>query len=116
MTLRPITEKDRLLIEQLFNLYRNDISAYCEGFEFLDANGWFDEGIADELLPFGDGVETFIICQGDRNLGLITVTDKSYALEGCDWRFQELYLIRPARGRGLAREAARQLLRERPGR
>ena len=34
MTLRPITENDRQLIENLFNLYRNDLSPYCGDFEF----------------------------------------------------------------------------------
>ncbi len=116
MTLRPITENDRQLIENLFNLYRNDLNQYCGDFEFLDAEGFFEKGIADELLPFGDGVETWILCDGEKNLGLITVTDARYALEGCAWRFQELYLIRSARGRGLAHGAVRQLLQSRPGR
>ena len=116
MTLRPATERDRSLIENLFNLYRNDLNQYCGGFEYLDAEGWFDRGIADELLPFGDGVETYLICEGERNLGLVTVTDASYALEGCQWCFQELYLIRPARGRGLARAACETLLKQKPGR
>ena len=116
MTLRPATEGDRNLIENLFNLYRNDLNQYCGDFEFLDEDGYFEKGIADELLPFGDGVETFILCEGNKNLGLITVTDERYALEGCKWRFQELYLIRPARGRGLAHEAVRRLLKQKPGR
>ena len=116
MTLRPVSEKDRQLIENLFNLYRNDLSAYCGDFESLDAEGWFERGIADELLPFGDGVETYIVCEGGKNLGLVTVTDASYALEGCAWRFQELYLVHAARGRGIARAACEELLRARPGR
>lgn len=116
MDLRRAEESDRLLIENLFNLYRNDISAYCDDFNCLDADGFFERGIADELLPFGDGVETYIIHEGACNLGLITVTDRAYALEGCAWRFQELYLIRPARSRGIAIEAARRLLEQKPGR
>ena len=116
MSLRRAGEADRALIENLFNLYRNDISAYCDDFRFVDKDGYFDPGIAGEILPFGDGVETYIIVDRGRNVGLITVTDKQYALEGCDWRFQELYLIRPARGRGLARAAAGQLLKEKGGR
>ena len=116
MQLRRAQEGDRQLIENIFNLYRNDISAYCGDFTYLDENGWFDHGIADELLPFGDGVETYLICEGKHNLGLITVTDSSYALEGCAWRFQEVYLIRAARGKGLAREAAVSLLKQNAGR
>lgn len=116
MTLRPAREQDRLLLENLFNLYRNDLSAYCGDFCALDENGYYDRGIADELLPFGDGVEPYIILENGRPAGLILVTDSRYALDKCDWRFQELYLIRPARGRGLARMAAEKLLAEKPGR
>ena len=116
MTLRPVSERDRALLENLFNLYRNDIGAYCGDFEYLDGDGFFEKGIADELLPFGDGVETYIIGENGRNMGLVTVTDASYALAGCQWRFQELYLIRAARGRGLARAACAELLRRKPGR
>ncbi|MBR4236296.1 MAG: hypothetical protein IKR85_09595 [Clostridia bacterium] len=116
MTLRPIEERDRALIENLFNLYRNDLSAYCDDFTSLDASGYFDYGIASELLPFGGGVESFIIEENSRPAGIAVVTDARYALDGCQWRFQELYLIRPARGRALARNAARALLAAHPGR
>ena len=116
MTLRPVNEGDRSLLENLFNLYRNDINEYCGEFEYLDGDGWFDKGIADELVPFGEGVETYILCEGRHNLGLVTVTDASYALEGCAWRLQEIYLIRAARGKGIAREAIGQLFHDRPGR
>ena len=116
MTLQRASERDRSLIENLFNLYRNDLNAYCGDFPCLDAEGYFEKGIADELLPFGDGVETYIIREGEMRFGLIVVTDSSYALSGCDWRFQELYLIRPARGRGIASAAAKQLLKEKGGR
>ena len=83
MTLRPAREQDRLLLENLFNLYRNDLSAYCGDFCALDENGYYDRGIADELLPFGDGVEPYIILENGRPAGLILVTDSRYALIGC---------------------------------
>ncbi len=116
MSLRRAGEADRALIENLFNLYRNDLSAYGADFAFLDDRGYFEYGAADELLPFGDGVETYIIEDGRHPAGLIVVTDGRYALEGCAWCFQELYLIRPARGKGLARAAAEELLSQKPGR
>ena len=116
MTLRPVNDHDRALIENLFNLYRNDISSYAGDFFGLDEDGYFDFGAADDVLPFGDGVETYIIVENARALGLVMVTDASYALEGCAWRFQELYLVRAARGRGIARAACEELLSSHPGR
>ena len=115
MTLRPVREEDRTLIENLFNLYRNDISAYCGDFEYPDSDGYFDYGIADEILPFGDGVFGYIILENAHPVGFIMITDEHYALEGCQWRFQELYLIRPARGRGLATQAALKLMEGKAG-
>ena len=116
MTLRKADARDARLIENLFNLYRNDLSPYAPEFRGLDGEGYFEWGISEQLLPFGDGVETYIISEDGLNLGLIVVTDARYAPEDCAWRFQELYLIRPARGKGLARQAALTLLNERPGR
>ena len=116
MNLRPVSGKDRALIENLFNLYRNDLSPYAGDFFDLDENGYFEYGAAEDVLPFGDGVETYIIEENARAVGLVMVTDESYALEGCSWRFQELYLVRAARGRGIARAACEELLRARPGR
>lgn len=116
MTLRPVRACDRTLIENLFNLYRNDLSLYCDDFPCIDEDGFFDKGIADEVLPFGDGVETYIILNNGHPAGLIMVTSEEYALEGCSRRFQELYLIRPERGKGLARAAAEQMLAAHPGR
>ena len=115
MTLRPVREDDRQLIENLFNLYRSDISPYCEGFDHLDSDGFFDYGVADEILPFGDGVFGYIILENAHPVGFIMVTDERYALDGCIWRFQELFLIRPARGRGLATQAALKLMQDKPG-
>ena len=116
MELRRIGEDDRELIENLFNLYRNDLSLYSNDFQHLDARGYFEYGAANELLPFGDGVETYIIADKGDPVGIVVVTDSGYALDGCAWRFQELYLIRPARGKGLARAAASALLKLKPGR
>ena len=116
MKLRPATARDGELLENLFNLYRNDLSFCAKEFRFLDDRGYFDRGISGQLLPFGDGVETYIIEEDGHPVELIVVTGEDYALPGCAWRFQELYLIRPARGRGLAFDAAAQLLRAHPGR
>ena len=116
MKLRPATARDGELLENLFNLYRNDLSFCAKEFRFLDDRGYFDRGISGQLLPFGDGVETYIIEEGGHPVGLIVVTGEDYALPGCAWRFQELYLIRPARGRGLALDAASELLYAYPGR
>ena len=115
MTLRPVREDDRQLIENLFNLYRSDISPYCEGFDHLDSDGFFDYGVAGEILPFGGGVFGYIILENAHPVGFIMVTDERYALDGCIWRFQELFLIRPARGRGLATQAALKLMQDKPG-
>ncbi len=116
MSLRPAQQRDGELLENLFNLYRNDLSFCAKEFRFLDGRGYFERGISRQLLPFGDGVETYIIEDESHPVGLIAVTGEAYALPGCAWRFQELYLIRPARGRGLALEAARGLLGSHPGR
>ena len=116
MSIRQATARDGELLENLFNLYRNDLSFCAKEFRYLDDKGYFDRGISAQLLPFGDGVETYIIEDDGHPAGLIVVTGEAYALPGCAYRFQELYLIKPARGRGLARGAAEELLSARPGR
>ena len=103
MSIRQATARDGELLENLFNLYRNDLSFCAKEFRYLDDKGYFDRGISAQLLPFGDGVETYIIEDCGHPAGLIVVTGGDYALPGCAYRFQELYLIRPARGRGLIR-------------
>lgn len=115
MTLRPVNDGDGTLIENLYNLYRNDLSDYCPDFRYLDSEGYFDKGIADEVLPFGGGVETYIIEDFGCPAGLVMVTDSTYALEGCDYCIQEMYLIRPARHKGLGTEVIKRLLSEKPG-
>ena len=116
MSIRPAAARDGELLENLFNLYRNDLSFCAKEFRFLDERGYFERGISGQLLPFGDGVETYIIEEDAHPVGLIVVTGEDYALTGCSRRFQELYLIRPARGKGLARAAAEELLSQKPGR
>ena len=114
--LRPATKEDKLLIENLYNLYRNDLSDFCDEFRFLDDDGFYSKGISEELLPFGDGVETYIITDYGCPAGLIVVTDERYAFEGCARKIEDLYVIRPARGKGLAVKAAREVTRACPGR
>jgi len=116
MQLRPVNENDANLIENLYNLYRNDLSDYCDDFQYLDGQGYFDKGISKEVLPFGEGVETYIIEDFGCPAGLVMVTDSSYALEGCDYCLQEMYLIRPARRKGLATKVMQQLLSQKQGR
>ena len=114
VTLRPAAESDRLLIKNIFNLYQNDLSAYTSHFTVLDSEGYFCADASDDVLPFGDGIYPYIIEENAAPVGFILVTDGRNALEGCDFCFQELYLVRPARGRGIAKAAAEALLR--PGR
>lgn len=114
--IRPAEARDRTLLMNLFNLYQNELGAYCEDFGSIDENGYFAAHTVDDILPFGDGVFPYIILTDGAPCGLIMVTDARYALPGCDWCFQELYLIRAARGRGIARAAASLAMNGRPGR
>jgi len=116
VTIRPAGEGDRLLIKNLFNLYQNDLSVYCDDFSYPDENGYFDPDAAEGVLPFGGGVFPYIILEDGHIAGFIMCTDASYALPGCAWRLEEIYLVRPARGRGIAREAFRLITADRPGR
>ena len=113
--IRPVCEHDRELIKNIYNLYQNDLSAYTNDFKYLDANGLFDARQYTQVLPFGDGVFTYIITENGKNVGLTMVTDRTYAPEGCDFCFQEMYIIRPARGRGIAQSAAALALEGRGG-
>lgn len=114
--IRPAEARDRTLLMNLFNLYQNELGAYCDDFRSIDENGYFAANTVDDILPFGDGVFPYIIQADGAPCGLIMVTDARYALPGCDWCFQELYLIRAARGRGIAWRAASLAMRGRPGR
>lgn len=113
--IRPAEARDRTLLMNLFNLYQNELGAYCEDFGSIDENGYFAVRTVDDILPFGDGVFPYIILTDGAPCGLIMVTDARYALPGCNWCFQELYLIRAARGRGIA-QGRRVAGNERTGR
>lgn len=114
--LRPTREEDRLLIKNLFNLYQGDLSVYCDDFSWPDENGYFDPEATDGILPYGDGVFPYIILYDGHIAGFIMCTDASYALPGCAWRLEEIFIVRYARGKGIAEEAVRQLTCGRPGR
>lgn len=116
VSIRPAGERDRALIMNIFNMYQNELSAYSREFTHLDENGYFAPGTVNEILPFGDGVFPYIVTDDRKNVGFIMVTDSRYALPGCDWRFEEFFLIRPARGKGVALKAARLAMKDRPGR
>lgn len=113
--IRPAEERDRLLIKNLFNLYQNEFSAYTDEFGFPDENGYFAPDTVNEILPFGDGVFPYIVLMDGRNAGFLLVTDRRYA-DGCDWRFEEIYLVNAARGKGAAKAAALFAMKNRPGR
>lgn len=116
VSIRPATERDRALIRNIFNLYQNELSEYSHEFTHLDENGYFAPDTVNEILPFGDGVFPYIVTDGGKNVGFVMVTDSRYALPGCDWRFEEFFLIKPARGKGAALKAAKLAMENRPGR
>ena len=113
--IRPAEERDRLLIKNLFNLYQNEFAAYTDEFGFPDGDGYFAPDTVNEVLPYGDGVYPYIILLDGKNAGFLLVTDSRYA-DGCDWRFEEIYLVHAARGKGAAKAAALLAMRGRPGR
>ena len=115
IALRPAESGDQNLIRSLFNLYQNDLSEYCGDFTSLDENGYFDPNASKDVLPFGNGVYPYIIAEDGRNLGLVIVTDSSCAPAAADWYVAELYLIRAARGRGIAGSVMRTVFEQRKG-
>ena len=78
--IRPAEARDRTLLMNLFNLYQNELGAYCEDFGSIDENGYFAVRTVDDILPFGDGVFPYIILTDGAPCGLIMVTDARYAL------------------------------------
>lgn len=115
VNLRPARETDRTLIQNLFNLYQNDLSAYCDGFEYLDENGYFDVTASKDVLPYGDGVYPYIITENGKNVGFVLYTKAPFAPDGVDNCLEELYLIRPARKRGIAHEVISSIFKDNPG-
>lgn len=109
VTLRPAAAGDRQLINNIYNLYQNDLGEYCGDFTYLDENGYFDIDASRDVLPFGDGVFAYIIENDGKNTGLVMVTDSRYALPQCDFKIEEMYIVRPQRKKGVAKAALKQI-------
>ena len=116
ISIRPAEEKDRLLIKNIFNLYQNELCVYSDDFDGLDKDGYFAPETVNEILPFGDGVFPYIIEEDARPVGFVMAADSAYAPEGFDYSFEELFLIRNRRKKGIADIAVREITKDRPGR
>lgn len=116
IALRAAQRRDKALIRNIFNMYQNELSAYNEKLNYLDAQGYFDVNTVNDILPFGNGVYPYIITDDGRNAGIILITYAPYVLKGCDFCVQELFIIAKLRGGGAAGEAVRAALKGRTGR
>ena len=114
-TLRPAQERDRALIANIFNIYQHELSVYNDEITYLDENGYFAPDTADQILPFGDGVFPYIVEVDGKNAGILLITASPYAPDDCNWRVEEFFIVRAARGTGAALDAMRQIFSARPG-
>ncbi|MBM0275785.1 GNAT family N-acetyltransferase [Micromonospora tarensis] len=107
--LRSILPVDLPLVERLWQLYRHDLSEFRG--TLPDDSGMFTRGRLPTYLqdPASSG---YIICQDTRPVGFAFVSGS----ESQPLRICEFFVVRAARGSGVGRLAARQLLAKHTGR
>lgn len=114
MAIRLSTEKDAYIIKNLYPLYLHDLSE--QNGTLPNKHGIYEE--SDEYVTLNDQCEVlniwwtkpnalfpFLILVDDNPAGFIFVATPPYCLKGNDYFLNEIFLLRPYRGKGIAEEA-----------
>jgi predicted acetyltransferase len=118
LTLRPVTDETRSVLERLWQLYRHDLSEFRgqhlpNGFRgtLPDGEGAF---AVRSLLPFaGDDPDraAYLFWSGPSPVGFALVSGVAAGPR----LMSEFFVVRGLRGHGIARAAARELFALHPG-
>jgi predicted acetyltransferase len=119
LTLRPLTEDTRPVVERLWQLYRHDLSEFRgthgpEGFvgSLPDERGEFHtRTLAPFLEPAGDRA-AYLFYRDDHPVGFAFVG----SLDGEAKLMADFFVVHGLRGRGVARRAVDELFARHPGR
>nr|WP_154985737.1 GNAT family N-acetyltransferase [Paenibacillus xylanexedens] len=112
-TIQQITHTNKEQLENLFNYYLYELSAYSQ--EDIGTEGTFE---MEDISPYyRDGrLYPYFITINDKNVGFILVTSPPYVAEAVDYSVQELFVLPKYRGTNIAKDAVMQIFKLYSGR
>lgn len=98
------------------NVWQSELGLYCGEFQDVDDNGYFDNHSADAYFSGDQAILPMVISYDGRNVGFAVLTTSPYCAEGCDYCFQEFYVVGYYRGSGVSYAAVQEIFKLLKGR
>lgn len=118
--LKIITEDDKELFRNLFNLYQHDLSIMADFlFPRVDTKGFYDYETVDEFYRFKDQEKLlmYLMTVDDNIAGFCLLTKAPYVLKAdCDYCINEFFIIGSYRKKGIASDVCQMLFEQHSGR
>jgi predicted acetyltransferase len=105
-----ITEKEKL--RNLYSFYLHDLSAYSSALE-INSLGTYEFDAFEEIWD-RDGITPYFIMFNDQLAGFLLFLEAPF-LTKVDYCINDLFLLHPYRGNGIAEEALASLFSEKKG-
>lgn len=119
LILEPVDISRKETLRNLFNLYQHDFAAFRRDlYPHVDEQGFYDHATVDVFFEEGkrEHVTPLLIRLDEKIAGFIILSTPPFTKKGCDFCIQEMLVLNPYRGQGVAQDACSLLFKEHPGR
>lgn len=107
MKLVFVNEVNYPIFRQFIHYYLNEIYDYTDGIEMDQYGNYEYEGIESYLSDHS--LKAFLMLEEGRYLGFVMMNTGRYVPRGYDYSIHEIFVAKPYRQQGVAREALAQL-------
>lgn len=98
---RKVEFSDYVLLQNIFNLYLNEMSIYTKN-NSLDEKGYYNIEALDNYFKKSDSFISYLVYEDGKVKGFINLTKAPYTIKNADYCIQDIYVLPFARRKGVS--------------
>ncbi|AST93491.1 MULTISPECIES: GNAT family N-acetyltransferase [Sutcliffiella] len=113
ITLHEVLQSEKDVLRNFYSLYLHDLSKFTSTLE-ISEEGYFEFDGFEKFWEV-EGIVPYFIKLEERIIGFILLLERPFLKALNDFGINDIFILNKYKGKGLGREAVKQLFKEKPG-
>ncbi|MGY3716979.1 GNAT family N-acetyltransferase [Sutcliffiella cohnii] len=113
ITLHEVLQSEKDILRNFYSLYLHDLSKFTSTLE-ISEEGYFEFDGFEKFWEV-EGIVPYFIKLEERIIGFILLLERPFLKAMNDYGINDIFILNKYKGKGLGREAVKQLFEEKPG-
>ncbi|MDM5214406.1 GNAT family N-acetyltransferase [Peribacillus sp. NJ4] len=113
VSLNPISNDEKHILQNLYSLYLHDLSEYTDGLD-ISTDGSF-EFDSFELIWKEEGVTPYFLKKDKTIVGFLLLLERPFLKKDCDYSINDIFMLKKYRRKGIAISLLKELFKQKKG-